>query len=194
MSAALAPLKDAKTILLTTYKRDGSAVDTPVSIAFDGGRAYFRSYDKAWKTKRMRNNPRVRAAPSTIRGKPTGPAIAASATLLEGEQARVAARALARHHRVLQAVLVPAAHRLLRYHTMHYELRAGTFVLPLGWGVEGHHGTLCPVTGFPHRTRWVLRYALDGAWPSSMTAPTSRGRREASMLAGCPGTCRVLGT
>lgn len=43
MSAALAPLKDAKTILLTTYKRDGSAVDTPVSIAFDGGRAYFRS-------------------------------------------------------------------------------------------------------------------------------------------------------
>jgi hypothetical protein len=34
MSAALAPLKDAKTILLTTYKRDGTAVDTPVSVAF----------------------------------------------------------------------------------------------------------------------------------------------------------------
>src|SRR5580658_3005561 len=96
MSAALAPLKDTKTILLTTYKRDGTAVDTPVSIAFDGDRAFFRSYDKAWKTKRLRHNPRVQAAPSTFRGKPAGPAIPARATLLEGEQARVAARALAR--------------------------------------------------------------------------------------------------
>ena len=46
------------------------------------------------------------------------------ATLLEGEQARVAASALARHHRVLQGVLVPAMHRLRRYRTMHYELTA----------------------------------------------------------------------
>jgi uncharacterized protein len=122
-SAALAPLKDAKTIVLTTYKRDGTAVDTPVSIAFDGDRAFFRSYDKAWKTRRLRRDPRVRAAPSTIRGKLTGPAIPASATLLEGEQARVAARALARRHRVLQGIVVPAAHRLMRYRTMHYELR-----------------------------------------------------------------------
>jgi len=51
MSAALVPLKSSKTILLTTYKRDGTAVGTPVSIAFDGDRAFFRSYDKAWKTK-----------------------------------------------------------------------------------------------------------------------------------------------
>lgn len=123
MSAALASLKDAKTILLTTYKRDGTAVDTPVSLAFDGDRAFFRSFDKAWKTRRLARDPRVQAAPSTIRGKPTGPAIRASAILLEGEQARVAARALARRHRVLQAVVVPAAHRLMRYRTMHYELR-----------------------------------------------------------------------
>ena len=122
MSAALGPVKDVKTILLTTYKRDGTAVGTPVSIAFDGDRAFFRSYDKAWKTRRLRHNPRVRVAPSTVRGKPTGPAIEARATLLDAEQARVAARALARRHRVLQAVLVPTAHRLMRYQTMHYEL------------------------------------------------------------------------
>jgi uncharacterized protein len=122
MSAGLASIRDAKTILLTTYKRDGTAVATPVSLAFDGEQAYFRSYDKAWKTKRLRHNPAVQAAPATLRGKPTGPAIRARATLLDGEQARVAARALARRHRVLQAILVPAAHRLKRYHTMHYEL------------------------------------------------------------------------
>jgi PPOX class probable F420-dependent enzyme len=58
ISAALASLKDAKTILLTTCKRDG----TPVSIAFDGDRAFFRSYDEAWKTRRLRHDPRVQAA------------------------------------------------------------------------------------------------------------------------------------
>jgi hypothetical protein len=123
MSAALTPLKDSKTVLLTTYKRDGTAVGTPVSIAFDGDRAFFRSYDKAWKTRRLRHDPRARVAPCTLRGRPTGPAIQARATLLQGEQARSAARALARRHRVLQAILVPTAHRLMRYRTMHYELR-----------------------------------------------------------------------
>jgi PPOX class probable F420-dependent enzyme len=81
MSAALVPLRNSKTILLTTYKRDGTAVGTPVSIAFDGDRAFFRSYDKAWKTRRLRHNPLVQAAPSTFRGKPTGPAVPARATL-----------------------------------------------------------------------------------------------------------------
>jgi hypothetical protein len=37
----------------------------------------------------------------------------------------VAARALARRHRVLHAVVVPLMHRLSRYRTMHYELHAG---------------------------------------------------------------------
>ena len=122
MNAALTPIRDAKTILLTTYKRDGTPVATPVSVAFDGERPFFLSYDKAWKTRRLRRNPAVQAAPSTLRGKATGPAIRARATLLDGEQARVAARALARRHRVLQAILVPTAHRLMRYRTLHYEL------------------------------------------------------------------------
>jgi PPOX class probable F420-dependent enzyme len=123
MGSGLAPVKDAKTILLTTYKRDGTGVGTPVSIAFDGDRAFFRSYHKAWKTKRLRNNPQVEIAASTLRGKPAGPPVHARATLLEGEQARIAARALARRHRLLQAILVPVAHRLMRYQTLHYELR-----------------------------------------------------------------------
>jgi uncharacterized protein len=122
MNASLAPLRNTKTVLLTTYKKDGTPVATPVSIAFDGDRAFFRSYDKAWKTRRLRRNPTVQAAPATLRGQPTGPAIRARATLLDGEQARLAARALARRHRILQAILVPATHRLMRYRTMHYEL------------------------------------------------------------------------
>src|SRR5256885_2545024 len=125
MNDALAPISNAKTILLTTYKRDGTPVATPVSVAFDDGRAFFRSYDQAWKTRRLRRNPAVQAAPVTLRGKPTGPAIRARATLLDGEQARLAARALGRRHWILQAILVPAAHRLMGYGTLHYELIPG---------------------------------------------------------------------
>jgi uncharacterized protein len=122
MTTGLEPFKGAGTILLTTYKRDGTPVPTPVSIAFDGDRAFFRSYDQAWKTRRLRHNANVEIAPATLRGKVTGPAVAARATLLTGAQAQFAARALARRHRLLQAVLVPFAHRIKHYQTMHYEL------------------------------------------------------------------------
>ena len=122
MNSDIASAKRSKTILLTTYKRDGTPVSTPVSIAFDGDRAFFRSYDKAWKTKRLCRNPLVEFAPSTLRGEALGPSVRARATLLEGPQATIAARALSRRHPVLQGVLVPVAHRMLRYRTMHYEL------------------------------------------------------------------------
>ena len=121
--STLSSLKDTKTVLLTTYKRDGTPVGTPVSIAFDGDRAFFRSYDKAWKTKRLRNNPNVEVAPATVKGTPTGPTLEARATLLDNEQATVAAHALAHRHRVLHGVMVPLMHRLRRYRTMHYELQ-----------------------------------------------------------------------
>lgn len=124
MNHGLESLRHTKTILLTTYKRDGAPVATPVSIAFDGDRAFFRSYNKAWKTKRLRNNPSVDAAPATFRGKPTGPGVHAHATLLSDDQARIAAHALARRHPLLQRVLVPLAHRIMRYRTIHYELHA----------------------------------------------------------------------
>ena len=122
MTSDLAFLKPTKTILLTTYKRDGSPVATPVSVAFEGDRAFFRSYDKAWKSKRLRNDPRVAIAPATLRGRPTGPTVPARATLLTDDQARIAARALARRHRLLQGVLVSLFHRVRRYRTLHYEL------------------------------------------------------------------------
>jgi PPOX class probable F420-dependent enzyme len=115
-------LRSTKTVLLTTYKRDGTAVGTPVSIAVEGPRAFFRSWHKAWKTKRIARNPDVLVQPSDLRGRPKGPAVEASARLLEGNDAKLAARSLARRHRLLQGLMVPTTHRLMRYRTMHYEL------------------------------------------------------------------------
>jgi PPOX class probable F420-dependent enzyme len=111
-----------RTALLSTYKRDGTTVATPVTIAVDGDRAYVRTWDSAWKAKRMRNNPAVLVAPSTIRGRVTGPTVGAHARLLDGEEAAHAARAIAHRQPILQGVLVPVAHRVMRYRTLHYEL------------------------------------------------------------------------
>jgi uncharacterized protein len=53
VSGDLAAARGAKTILLTTYKRDGTPVSTPVSIAFDGDRAFWRTIkDASWTAAR----------------------------------------------------------------------------------------------------------------------------------------------
>jgi PPOX class probable F420-dependent enzyme len=122
---ALARFVRQKTVLVTTYRRDGRPVGTPVSLAVDGDHAYLRSFEQAGKTRRLRHNPRVEVAPSTARGRPTGPAIQATARRLEGAEARRAARLLAGKHPWLHGVLVPLTHRLGRAktgRTVHFQL------------------------------------------------------------------------
>ena len=121
----LARFARQKTAVLTTYRRDGSPVATPLSVVADGDRLLIRSYQAAGKVRRMRHHPEVEIAPSTARGRPTGPPLTALARRLDGEDARRAARLLARKYPGLQGVLVPLAHRLLRSRygaTVHYEL------------------------------------------------------------------------
>jgi PPOX class probable F420-dependent enzyme len=121
----LEPFVRQKTALLVSYRRDGTPVGTPLSVAVDGDHAFVRSYERAWKTRRIRNNPEVELAPATARGKPTGPGIRAHARRLEGAEARQAAHALARKHPLLHGVLVPLGHRVGRSRTgrtVHFEL------------------------------------------------------------------------
>jgi PPOX class probable F420-dependent enzyme len=120
---ALEAFTDQWAVLLTTFRRDGTPVGTPVNLAVDGDHAYMRSPGTAWKVKRLRNDPHARIAPSTFRGRPTGPAIDAVARRIDGDDAARAARALRRKHPVLQGLLVPLAHRLLRCGTAYYEVR-----------------------------------------------------------------------
>jgi uncharacterized protein len=118
----LQPFVAQKVVLLQTRKRDGSWVDTPVNIAVDGQRAYFRTPARASKNKRLRNFPEVRFAPCTWRGRPTGTAVQATTRLLRGDESVSAARLINRKYPLLQGILVPLIHRLLRTETLHYEL------------------------------------------------------------------------
>jgi len=121
-TSALEPFVDQNTVLLTTYRRDGTGVGTPVHIAVDGDRAFIRTWDTAWKLRRIRNNPEVEVAPSTVGGRPTGPAIRARARVLGSDESEYAAQMLARKYPILHGVLIPRLHRLRGNRTMHIEL------------------------------------------------------------------------
>jgi len=94
-----------RTVLLTTYRRDGTAVGTPVNIVVDGDRAFVRTFDTAWKLKRIQNNPTVEIAPSTARGQSTGPAIRARARVLGSTESDHASHALNKKYPILHASL-----------------------------------------------------------------------------------------
>ncbi|WP_326619065.1 PPOX class F420-dependent oxidoreductase [Streptomyces decoyicus] len=124
-SPGLAPFERQGAILLTTYKRDGTGVGTPMNIAVDGDHAYLRTYSSAWKAKRMRNFPDVEICASTWRGRPTGPTVQARVRLLDPQtrEYRRAERSLTRKYPLIHGLFVPLAHRLKRERTLHYELR-----------------------------------------------------------------------
>ena len=92
--------------------------------AVDGrsGIDFIRSFDAAWKVKRMRRNPVVEVAPSTFCGKPKGPPSRFRARQLEGDEAAHAADLIETKHPILQGILVPLGHRLKRLRTLHFEL------------------------------------------------------------------------
>jgi hypothetical protein len=54
----LEPFVGQWAVLLTTYKRDSAPVGTAVNIVVEGDRAYFRTWDTAWKLRRIPNTPK----------------------------------------------------------------------------------------------------------------------------------------
>lgn len=118
----LAPLAGQWAMLLTTQKRDGTRVGTPVNVAVHGDRAYFGTPANTAKVRRLRNVPDIEIAPCTPRGRPTGPSLHAHARLLDGEQAADAARRLRRKYPIVYGIVVPLELRLKRTHGLYYEL------------------------------------------------------------------------
>jgi PPOX class probable F420-dependent enzyme len=118
----LEPFVQQQTALLTTFRRDGTPVGTAVHPVVEDDHVYFRTWHTTGKLKRIRRTPRVELAPSTIGGRPTGPAIQAEARILDGAEARHAARLLGGKYPILHSWLIPLGHRLTGKKTVHLEL------------------------------------------------------------------------
>jgi uncharacterized protein len=75
-------IQGQKYISLSTFRKNGAAVPTPVWFGEQQDKLYVKTRSDSGKFKRLRNNPQVRIAPCTIRGKIIGPEFAATARLL----------------------------------------------------------------------------------------------------------------
>jgi PPOX class probable F420-dependent enzyme len=87
MSGTIPPaISGQKYISLGTFRKNGAKIATPVWFGEDGDKLYVMTRSDMGKTKRIRNNGQVTVAPCTIRGKVTGPEVAALARLLPPEE------------------------------------------------------------------------------------------------------------
>ncbi|WP_326739932.1 PPOX class F420-dependent oxidoreductase [Streptomyces sp. NBC_01022] len=56
-------------VSLTTYRKDGTPVATPVWAAADGDQLFVWTKSDSWKVKRLRNDSRVRVTVCDVRGR-----------------------------------------------------------------------------------------------------------------------------
>jgi len=91
-------LATSRYLLVTTFRKDGRPVPTPVWAARDGDSLLVGSAADAGKVKRIRRDGAVRLAPCTVRGVPTGAEVPASAVLLDADGSERARRLIARRY------------------------------------------------------------------------------------------------
>ncbi|MFM7083050.1 MAG: PPOX class F420-dependent oxidoreductase [Actinomycetota bacterium] len=79
---AISEISTSKCISLTTFKRDGTKISTPIWFNVIGEKIYVTTEPGAWKVKRIANNPNVEFAACTQRGKVTGQTFGGTARIL----------------------------------------------------------------------------------------------------------------
>lgn len=87
-------LQGHKNINLTTFRKSGEEVPTPVWYVVLEDKLYVRTEAGSGKVKRIRNNGRVQLAPSTVRGKTVGPTTEAEARVLGPGEEDLAGKAM----------------------------------------------------------------------------------------------------
>jgi len=95
---SLDTLGAGKYLLITSYRKNGTGVATPVWVVRDGEALGAWSAADSWKVKRIRNRPDVLVGPCDLRGNPTGDPIPATAEILGPVETAEYRRLLARKY------------------------------------------------------------------------------------------------
>ncbi|RAG86091.1 PPOX class F420-dependent oxidoreductase [Streptacidiphilus pinicola] len=93
-------LTRADYVSLTTYRKDGTPVATPVWGVVDDGRLYVWTEAGSWKVKRLRRDPRVTVVPCDVRGRiaPDAPEATGTGRLLDAEGTEKVRRLMGRKY------------------------------------------------------------------------------------------------
>jgi uncharacterized protein len=99
-------LAGEKYISLTTFKKDGTAVATPVWVVSDDGRRLLVwTGSDTWKVKRLRRDPRVVVAASDYRGRVRGESVEGVGRLLDIPQGNLVEPLLDRKYGLMRRLL-----------------------------------------------------------------------------------------
>ncbi|WP_432127152.1 PPOX class F420-dependent oxidoreductase [Streptomyces sp. bgisy082] len=93
-------LRRGRYVSLTTFRKNGTGVATPVWYAVEGAELYAWTRTDSWKVKRLRNDPRVEAAVCDMRGNVAEGAarVTGEARLVTGEELRRVRKLLLRKY------------------------------------------------------------------------------------------------
>ena len=102
-----------KYISLTSFKRDGAAVATPVWFVVEDERLLVLTDSQSFKAKRIRRNPRVMVAPCSAGGRLRSDPVSARAEILPQSELDRVDQLMRRKYRIDRLVVLPI-YRLVR--------------------------------------------------------------------------------
>lgn len=103
----------SKYVLVTTFRKDGTGVPTPVWAARDGDELLFWTRADSGKVKRLRRDQAVELAECDVRGKPKSEPVRGTTRLLDADGTAKARKVIARKYG-LSGWLVVYSSRLFR--------------------------------------------------------------------------------
>ena len=105
---------DGKYLSLTSFKRDGTGVPTPVWFASDDGHLLAETDADSYKVKRIRRDPHVRVALCDSRGRVRGESVEADARILPEDELERVEGLLAQKYRVDRFTILPIYRLVMR--------------------------------------------------------------------------------
>ncbi|MFE5474437.1 PPOX class F420-dependent oxidoreductase [Nocardia sp. NPDC056541] len=86
MTNRLGELATANYVLLTTFRKDGTPVGTPVWAVARDDKLFVWTVTDSWKVKRVRRNPEVTVQPCNVRGDAHGDIVTGTARLVDAAE------------------------------------------------------------------------------------------------------------
>jgi PPOX class probable F420-dependent enzyme len=117
-----------KYLSLTTYRRDGTPVSTPVWFVEEDGRLFVTTAAGSYKAKRLRRNPAAMVAPCTARGLPKGDAIPVQVEFLPSDEHARVDRLMAKKYRIDRVLILPIYRLVMKLRGKPIDERGGAYL------------------------------------------------------------------
>jgi PPOX class probable F420-dependent enzyme len=108
-----------KYLSLTSFRRDGTGVATPVWFVADDGRLLVITDDNSFKAKRIRRNPTVTVAPCSANGRLRGEPVPATVEFLPPTEFAHVKELMARKYRLDRIFILPLYRVVQRLRGVH---------------------------------------------------------------------------